>query len=139
MNPHKLALDIAADELEWIEDFASTTIHYADMDESQVDLRAAMSALLSRARQARIAADEALKTPAKEETRVDPFTLLNETGGEWLGAARSWIQNHAINGSDVTWGSQDQLRRGPLSVHEVERFAAQVAAAAINEDRKKRR
>ena len=58
-------------------------------------------------------------------------------GGKWLGAARSWIQSHTNNGDRVTWGSLDRLTPY-LTVRDMEDFAAHVAAAAINEDRKNR-
>jgi hypothetical protein len=61
---------------------------------------------------------------------------LKRRGGKWLGEAREWIQMRCLNGSDVTWGSQDQLQP-PLTVEKMEDFAAHVAAAAINEDRER--
>jgi len=64
-------------------------------------------------------------------------TELEKLGGAWLGAAREWIQWSFINGSDVTWGSQDVLRGKDLTVDDIERLAAIIAAAAINEDRTK--
>lgn len=54
-------------------------------------------------------------------------------GGGWLGAARSWIQWTFLNGSDVTWGSDDHLRGRELTVQDVESLASQVAAAVVDE------
>lgn len=56
-----------------------------------------------------------------------PYQLLKR-GGRFLGAARSWIQWHKHNGSDVTWGSRDELSP-PMTVREVEDLAAEVASA----------
>lgn len=57
-------------------------------------------------------------------------------GGEWLGGARSWMQHRAINGDSAIWGSDEALRfPGDITVKELERFAANVAAMAINEER----
>jgi len=56
-----------------------------------------------------------------------------KTGGEWLGVARSWIQFHFINGSDVTWGSQDLLRGHDVRVCDIEQLAAKIAVTAMNE------
>ena len=57
---------------------------------------------------------------------------LKRKGGAWLGAARSWIQWHCVNGENVTWGSNEELRPA-LTVKDVEDLAAEIAAAAINE------
>jgi hypothetical protein len=53
-------------------------------------------------------------------------------GGSWLGAARSWLQWHKINGSRVTWGSNDVLEP-PFTVHDAEEIARHAAAAARQE------
>lgn len=63
--------------------------------------------------------------------------VVARSGGAWLGAARTWMQENKINGSDVRWGSNELLRPG-VTVREIEQLAARVAAAAINEDRRKR-
>jgi hypothetical protein len=101
------------------------------------DLSDAIDTALS---ELRVTAKMIADRDAKESTAemVDPHTLLMSIGGKWLGTARHWIQCNAYNGDSVTWGSSDELRRGSLTVAEVERFAAEVAAAAINEDRKQR-
>jgi len=57
---------------------------------------------------------------------------LKKMGGLWLGAARQWIQSHFMNGSRVTWGSDDVLGR-KLTVSEIEDLAAHVAEAAYKE------
>lgn len=67
-------------------------------------------------------------------SRTNEFELLQKHGGDWLATARGFIQSNFVNGSDVTWGSFDQLRpRGGLNVYDIESLAAQVAATAINE------
>ena len=53
-------------------------------------------------------------------------------GGSYLGAAREWMQNNRINGSDVIWGSNTPLRPA-MTVKDVEELAAHVAAAVMNE------
>ena len=53
-------------------------------------------------------------------------------GGKWLGAARSWVQHHCLNGDTVTWGSNTELRP-PLTIRHVEELAADVADAANSE------
>ena len=68
---------------------------------------------------------------------VNPMmTLLREKGGEWLGSARTWMQRKAMNGDTVTWGSEDYLKLKPLTVVEIESFAATIAAAALREQAK---
>lgn len=57
-------------------------------------------------------------------------------GGEWLGAARTWMQETKINGSDVRWGSDQQLAPY-VTVREIEELAERVATAAVNEYRRK--
>lgn len=70
-------------------------------------------------------------------TRINEFELLQKHGDEWFGTARSFIQSNFINGSDVTWGSFDQLNpRGGLSVYDIESLAASVSSTAINEFKK---
>lgn len=62
-----------------------------------------------------------------------PHEILT-MGGEWLGAARSWIQWSCINGSDVTWGSDDRLMFSKqLTVKDIEEFAARIAVATLEE------
>lgn len=53
-------------------------------------------------------------------------------GGDWLGAARSWLQRHKLNGSRVTWGSQEELQP-PMTVRDVEEVT--LCAAAAERDR----
>ena len=56
---------------------------------------------------------------------------LMSKGGEWLGAARTGLQCKTMNGSDVTWGSNEQIKG--LTVANFELIAASIAAAAQNE------
>lgn len=53
---------------------------------------------------------------------------LMQRSGEWLGAARAWIQRKKLNGSRVTWGSLETLEP-PMSVRDVEEVAAYATAA----------
>lgn len=63
-------------------------------------------------------------------SKMTAHELLRTRGGEWLGAARSWIQWNCHNGSDVTWGSDDVLRMGRnFTVRVVEEIAAHAVAA----------
>lgn len=59
------------------------------------------------------------------------YDLLSKAGGEWLGNVREWIKCKAINGCDVTWGSQTDVLRfsSPLTVYDVETIAAKAASA----------
>ena len=67
------------------------------------------------------------------EENVRGYTLLQKHGGDWLGAAREWIQCNAINGERVIWGSHEQLQLRGLTVYELEHLAARIAAAGINQ------
>lgn len=61
------------------------------------------------------------------------FGDMLQSGGEWLGAARSWIQWNCGNGCEVDWGSEAFITNKPLTVGDIERFAADVAAATLRE------
>lgn len=56
-------------------------------------------------------------------------------GGEWLGAARTWLQNNVSGGDRLNWSSTENVS---IPFCCFEDFARTVAAAAIEEDRKKR-
>ena len=59
---------------------------------------------------------------------------FTKRGGAWLGAVRSWIQWNCINGSDVTWGSDEILRcRRNFTPAMVEEIAATAVDAAFPE------
>lgn len=68
---------------------------------------------------------------------MNSIAIYNElkSGGQWLGAARSWMQSNIKNGDTLTWGSGE-----PVSIPfcKLEEFAMRVAIAAIEEDRRKR-
>lgn len=49
--------------------------------------------------------------------------------GTHLALVRSFIQQHAINGSDVTWGSHDVLRFTGITVSDLEHLAQRIADA----------
>lgn len=74
-------------------------------------------------------AEAALAEALGDREKVTAFDLMKR-GGEWLGAARSWLQRHARNGDRVTWGSDDTIEHR-FSVREIEDMAAEVAAAAM--------
>jgi hypothetical protein len=65
---------------------------------------------------------------------MNKFDLI-KSGGEWLGKCRSWIQWNCINGSDVTWSSNDVLRttHGNITVKDIEHVSAEVAAHLVTE------
>jgi hypothetical protein len=65
---------------------------------------------------------------------VDTYTLMDQ-GGEWLGAARKWLQWNKLNGSSVTWGSNEVINT-PMTVKDVEDLAAHIAAAVMNSEEK---
>jgi hypothetical protein len=54
-------------------------------------------------------------------------------GGAHLGAVRRWIQHSFHNGSQVTWGSMDQLAGTGLSVRKMERLAEEIKDAVLRE------
>lgn len=62
-------------------------------------------------------------------TRPAPRELL-QRGGEWLAAARSWIQWRARNGNEVTWSSNETLQM-QVTVADIEHLAATVASLAM--------
>lgn len=47
--------------------------------------------------------------------------------GQHLALVRAFIQQHAINGSDVRWGSNDILRFTGITVDDLERLAQRIA------------
>lgn len=71
----------------------------------------------------------------QENKRITPLDLMN-SGGAWLGRARSWIQYNCMNGETVTWGSDDVLEK-TFTVRDIEELSARVAASAINEYKQK--
>jgi len=54
---------------------------------------------------------------------------LQEKGGKWLGAARSWLQHNVKGGDSNTWGSQQTIT---MTMSQFEELSAEVAATAIN-------
>jgi len=69
------------------------------------------------------------------DNEVRGYELLRK-GGKWLAAARSWLQWHRRNGSTIIWGS-DEVLLPHFNARDVQELAADVAAAAINAERKK--
>lgn len=50
--------------------------------------------------------------------------------GEHLRIMREFIQNHALNGSTVTWGSMDHVRLTDVTVWDLEMLAQRIADAS---------
>ena len=57
-----------------------------------------------------------------------------KTGGEWLAAARRWMQSNIREGDTLYWSSA-KLVEVPFC--DLESFALHVATAAVAEDRRK--
>ena len=55
---------------------------------------------------------------------------FKSSGGEWLGAVRTWIQWNCVNGDRVTWGSNENLIV-PITVKRLEDAAGDAAWAMI--------
>ena len=72
------------------------------------------------------------KEAVSTEDQPQKPSEYTKMGGEWLGAARSWVQWNCRNGNSVTWGSGDVLSP-PLTIRQVEDLAARVADAANSE------
>lgn len=66
---------------------------------------------------------------------IDLSFKLQKQGGEWLAAARSYLQNHCRGGDENPWGSD--CHSVTMTMRQVEELAAQVAAAAIVEYQEK--
>lgn len=74
-------------------------------------------------------AETRAETAEAENQRLrKALTIDPKQGGDWLAAARSWLQWNTINGSIVLWGSDDEVRP-PMTVRQVEEMAAKVAQA----------
>lgn len=67
------------------------------------------------------------------EKRVNPYDLMRR-GGSWLAQARDYLQRRAMGGDSLTWGSEQEVRG--LTVRDIETMASEIAAIAINDDRK---
>jgi hypothetical protein len=84
------------------------------------------------------------KTKTMKEWQNDPslntvfleanmsYVFPRNQGGKWLAAARTWLQNHTINGEMVMWCSDDVISP-PMTTRMVEALAANVAEAAVKE------
>ena len=79
----------------------------------------------------------ALTTRSKDMNSTDKLVIYDEIkgGGEWLVAARMWMQGNINRGDSLAWSSGE-----PVSVPfcKLEEFARRVAISAIAEDRRKR-
>lgn len=56
-------------------------------------------------------------------------------GGNWLGAARRWIQNNIPRGDSIVWSSHENVS---VPFNKLQELAQEVAIAAVEEDRQKR-
>lgn len=65
---------------------------------------------------------------------TDYINLRDELsrGGNWLGAARGWIQGNLPDGSIIKWGSPKTVE---VSYKQLEELALCVATAAVSADR----
>jgi len=68
---------------------------------------------------------------------ADPF-YLQKKGGSWLSEVRSYIQNNFINGSDVTWGSNEVLNPS-ITVKQLEEMASFIAAETYKDARRRQK
>ena len=55
-------------------------------------------------------------------------------GGEWLGAARNWMQHNIKDGDRLNWSSTQPVS---IAFCDLEAFAKTVAIAAVVAERKK--
>jgi len=55
-------------------------------------------------------------------------------GGQWLAAARSWMQSNIRNGDTMTWGSPEMVQ---VPFYKLEELALRVATAAVAAEREK--
>lgn len=70
----------------------------------------------------------------KRDLLLEIFDEIN-SGGEWLGAARTWMQSNIKNGDTLCWSSAEYVK---IPFCDLEQFAKHVAANAIYYDRKNR-
>ena len=56
-------------------------------------------------------------------------------GGDWLAAARNWIQHNIKDGDRIVWSSAQPVS---IAFCDLEAFAKTVAIAAVAAERKKR-
>jgi len=54
--------------------------------------------------------------------------------GPHIGKVRSWIQWNFVNGSDVTWGSDDYLQGSSKTVRDMETLAQDIRDVAVAEE-----
>ena len=68
---------------------------------------------------------------------MDSIAIYEELkqGGEWLGAARRWMQSNVRNGDTLTWCSAEQVT---LPFYKLEELAMRAAVAAVAADRAKK-
>ena len=74
----------------------------------------------------------------KDTVRNTGFALLAELseelskGGEWLAAARTWMQSNIPRGDSITWGSTEPVKVTP---RQLEELATKVALYVLFEER----
>lgn len=57
-----------------------------------------------------------------------------KSGGDWLGAARRWMQSNIHRGDTLCWSSGEMVS---MPFCKLEELAQKVAIAAVAEDRRK--
>ena len=76
-----------------------------------------------------------IKNESTEEA-INLFYVHEELsrGGEWLGAARRWLQSNVQNGDTMYWSDSTLVS---IPFYKLEEFALKVAIAAVLEERRK--
>jgi hypothetical protein len=64
--------------------------------------------------------------------RLSLIKQLEQRGGQWLRAARTWVQWSIPRGDSLTWNSNDTIT---ITMKQLEELAVEVAASAVAEDR----
>lgn len=80
--------------------------------------------------------EEKLATQREQDREVRDILETISFGGDWLGAARTWLQSNVKRGDTLLWSSNEEVR---VPFRSFERFARTVATAAVFEDREDRR
>lgn len=70
------------------------------------------------------------------ETNREEIRASLTFGGDWLRAARVWLQWNVPMGDQLQWGSNQPVT---LSVAQLEEFALEVATSAVEADREERK
>ena len=76
------------------------------------------------------------KNLTSEKISIFEVTEEIKSGGEWLGAARRWMQENIRNGDTLMWNSAEPVH---VPFCKLQELAQTVAAAAIVEERNKQK